>query len=82
MILARIVGTVVATRKDPRLDRFVKACKQVASEGVSHLAERIDDAAPTGDEDLVASQVSRSSTVGAQYSWTPWPYIARRSWGM
>lgn len=27
---------------DPRLDRFVKACKQVASEGVSHLAQRIE----------------------------------------
>ena len=27
---------------DPRLARFVKACKQVASEGVSHLAERIE----------------------------------------
>ncbi len=27
---------------DPRLARFAEACKQVAAEGVSHLAERID----------------------------------------
>jgi SpoVK/Ycf46/Vps4 family AAA+-type ATPase len=27
---------------DPRLARFTEACKQVAAEGVSHLAERID----------------------------------------
>lgn len=27
---------------DPRLDRFLAACREVAAEGISHLAERLD----------------------------------------
>lgn len=41
---------------DLRLDRFVSACKKVASEGMSHLADRIDPVFKLGDVVLPADR--------------------------
>lgn len=55
MTLARGVQTAGST-EEQRLDRFMSVCKQVAAEGLSHLAERLDPVFSLGEVVLPADR--------------------------
>jgi ethanolamine utilization protein EutN len=66
MILARVVGTVVSTRKDPRLDgKTLLIVKPVSTEGVDESGYLVVDTVAAGFRETVLVVSGSSARMGS-----------------